>query len=315
MSSILLYCKLLFYKLLVYILPSNPSFMGNLAVVESKLKLYSDALWSYSLAICLDPDPDLFFNRGITYTHMGELNLAIEQFSEAILLKSDFIEAYYNRASIYQDKKMFDCAIDDYTEILTKNPSDLTALFNRSLCYTSLGNYSSSITDLNSILNAYPFKDAYSLRGTCYYALDNLNQAVSDYFSAQRLDSVCFDCESREEILGYYEQRVDSINKTKNLLSVIRELTSLLCKNPKDSKLYLTRGVLNSQFPQRLEEALQDLNTCLSYNSYDANAYYERAKLKAYLNDVVGCKKDMLQASNLNSSFLPYTCMWLLSHK
>lgn len=313
MLTLLLYAKLLLYKLLVYINPNEIYFISNLAIIQSQLKLYSDALWSYSLSILLDPDPSIFFNRGLTYYEMRKLNLAIEQFSEALSLNPNFFEAYYNRACVYQDKKMFELAILDYTEIITRNPSDYSSLFNRSSCYAYLGNFSSSISDLNTLISLHPFKEAYSLRGTCYYFLKNTSLALKDYYSARNLDSITYDCIDDQEIHLYFQNRLENLTKNKNTLQAINDLTSHITRKQQDSNLYFTRGFLNSQFPERLEEALQDFNTCLSYDSNNANAYFERAKLKAYLQDYVGCKKDMLKASTLDSSLLPYTCLWLFS--
>ena len=57
--------------------------------------------------------------QGNCYTALQELDHAIETFSKAILLNPNYIFAYYNRGVIYSHKGEYDCAIEDYTKART----------------------------------------------------------------------------------------------------------------------------------------------------------------------------------------------------
>lgn len=44
-----------------------------------------------------------YFNRGIAYKKLKLYNNAIKDFTEAIRLKRDFLEAYYNRSIVFKE--------------------------------------------------------------------------------------------------------------------------------------------------------------------------------------------------------------------
>ena len=48
------------------------------------------------------PDnPDLYYKRGVKWSQKGAFFLALDDFSRAISLKTDFARAYYGRGTVY----------------------------------------------------------------------------------------------------------------------------------------------------------------------------------------------------------------------
>jgi tetratricopeptide (TPR) repeat protein len=45
-----------------------------------------------------------YYNRGNAYADLGQYQLAIENYNQAISLKPDCIKAYYNRATVYLNR-------------------------------------------------------------------------------------------------------------------------------------------------------------------------------------------------------------------
>ena len=67
--------------------------------------------------ILLDPQNDgSFVNRGIAYRRVGEVELALEDYEEAIHLNPDAADAFNNRGNALRAKEEFDLAIRDYTK-------------------------------------------------------------------------------------------------------------------------------------------------------------------------------------------------------
>lgn len=42
-----------------------------------------------------------YYNRGLAHSKKGELELAIENYTKAIALKPDYVDAYYNRGGAW----------------------------------------------------------------------------------------------------------------------------------------------------------------------------------------------------------------------
>jgi tetratricopeptide (TPR) repeat protein len=96
----------------------------NVKGVEySQNNRYKSAIDNFSRAIFLQPDfVDAYNNRGLTYSKNGYYQLAIDDFNQVIRLKPDFVSAYINRGVTY----------------LTSNKKDLGCLDAQKAC--SLGN-------------------------------------------------------------------------------------------------------------------------------------------------------------------------------
>ena len=61
----------------------------------------------------------------------GELDAAIEQFTQALSIKPDFAEAHYNLGVALQEKDDFNAAIGSYEKACVINPSYIKAYLKR----------------------------------------------------------------------------------------------------------------------------------------------------------------------------------------
>jgi tetratricopeptide (TPR) repeat protein len=59
--------------------------------------------------------PSPFYSRGAAYQTKGDLDKAIADYSQAIVLKPDYAAAYENRARAFVDKGDYTRAVDDVT--------------------------------------------------------------------------------------------------------------------------------------------------------------------------------------------------------
>lgn len=137
----------------------------ELAISESLIKQYTNAVNTYSQAIALNPsNPFIYLNRAATNAEMidfissidnGYQRLSIESdparrlqnagtrtydyseaisdLNKAIKLHPGFAYAYYNRANLYALSGMLPEAADDYTKAIELNPSFAEAYYNRGL--------------------------------------------------------------------------------------------------------------------------------------------------------------------------------------
>ena len=82
---------------------------------------------------------------------LGEIELAIKAYSDAIELNPHYSAAYNNRGVVYANKGEYDLAIRDFNTAIELNPNDFFAYNNRGNTYSdNIGKVNEAIKDFNT---------------------------------------------------------------------------------------------------------------------------------------------------------------------
>ena len=111
--------------------------------------LYRQAIEDLNNAIRLSPDCASYNNRGVAYSKLGQYKNAIEDFSKAIALNSNYYTGYNNRGLAYANLGQYENAIEDYNNAINLKPDYVKAYNNRADAYFSLGNKKLGCLDLH----------------------------------------------------------------------------------------------------------------------------------------------------------------------
>ncbi len=148
----------------------------------SDLKRYPSAISAYSRSLAINPHPWVYYNRGVARLKTGDNQGALDDFTEALRLKPNYVNAYNNRGVVRLQRGDYKGAIDDFTEGLRFNPDDATAYLNRGSARAAMGNYQEAIADYNKVLRLNPDEgDAYMGLGGAHAAMGNYDEAIADY--------------------------------------------------------------------------------------------------------------------------------------
>lgn len=141
---------------------NNPRIYSRLANAYLYLPDLNAAFKNASAAVRLDPnDPVCHHILGRYWAEKKEYKKAVDCYSKAISLNSEFWGAYFDRAYTEVDLEMWQAALDDNTKYLTKYPNNTAALNNRSLSYKALKQYDKAEQDLNQALSFDPNNPIY----------------------------------------------------------------------------------------------------------------------------------------------------------
>ncbi|MBD2254776.1 tetratricopeptide repeat protein [Nostoc parmelioides] len=94
-----------------------------------------------------------FFNQGSFRSSIGDYTGAIEDFTQAIRLQSDYTDAYLFRSNVHLYLENYDQAVADSTEVIRLDSNNALAYNNR--CYglaRGLGDYQKAISDCNKAI-------------------------------------------------------------------------------------------------------------------------------------------------------------------
>ena len=92
-------------------------------------------------------DPFAYLNRGSAQATAGEMGLAISDFTTAINLKADLVEAWYDRGTTFTHLRRYQNAVADFTEAIRLKPDFALAYCNRGLANVQLGHYDDALGD------------------------------------------------------------------------------------------------------------------------------------------------------------------------
>ncbi len=159
---------------------------GNFLLILGQI---DEAIEVYSNIIDINPRAaHVYNNRGESYRMKNEIDLAIEDYTAAIKLDLELVEAYNNRGVAYRNKGEIDKAILDYDRAIELNPNYAEAFVNRGTAYDSKGDFDQAIVNYNKALKLNPDEPVtYNNRGVAYLRKGNVKQAIENYNKAIRL--------------------------------------------------------------------------------------------------------------------------------
>lgn len=148
----------------------------------------------YSQAISLNPKfAEAFTNRGNVYEGLGEFDLAIADYDQALALSPEdavAISAINNRGLVYMNQGKVEQAINEYDKAIALNSEDPDLFNNRGIAYTHLGKDELAIADFEHAVTLNPQDaDSYYNRGLLYHNQGKINQAIADHNRAISLNS------------------------------------------------------------------------------------------------------------------------------
>jgi tetratricopeptide (TPR) repeat protein len=137
-----------------------------------------------------DPrNPLLYYDRAVALSYLQKYNAAIADYTIAITLKPDFIEAYKNRGLVRtQSNRELDEAVADYAQAIKLAPRDAGGYLGKGLALSRVGKNSEAIVFLSQAIEIKPtLAIAYFVRASIYIDLDERQLALRDYQTAAKL--------------------------------------------------------------------------------------------------------------------------------
>ena len=97
--------------------------------------------------------------------------------------------AYKYRGKIYSILENYPDSIQDFTQAININPNYLDAYYNRGCCYFYIKDYPAAVNDFSSAIKINPqYIQAYSARANSYIALGEIIKAEFDFEKVKELE-------------------------------------------------------------------------------------------------------------------------------
>ncbi len=214
-----------------------------------------------------------FFNSGVSHLNAREYDLAIADFSKAIALKPDLINAYRLRASANAVQRQYSAEIPDLDQLIKLQPTVSDNWRNRGQAYSLIGQYARAIEDFDQALKLNPGDAAaLNLRANAQRNLQNLGS----------LDAARQATKSSPTTSTEFVARGIAYAKLGQNEQALSDFAQAIKLNPDNAGAYSDRSDIYSRLGQ-MDLALQDLNQAIKIAPNDAGALNNRGALKARL--------------------------------
>ena len=111
---------------------------------QRESRIAFDILLEYSEATII---VDAYNNRAVVYKAQRRLDLALNDYNQALAIDPLYESAFYNRANLYREHGNYDLALADYTRAIALTPKAARVYINRSLVYKAESQYQAALAD------------------------------------------------------------------------------------------------------------------------------------------------------------------------
>lgn len=230
----------------------NPKYLtawNNLGLVQLAQEDYESAVTSFGKTVELAPlDVRWYNHRRVALQKLERFDEAakdqqkinwltgLDKLTRQLAAQANDPAAWIARADYLAGGSQFGAAIQDYSRALALDPSSSDALTGRAQAWVRTGDLQKAISDCDESLVIERSREAFSVRGDIWLAMENYDQAVQDYESAQRFDSQLVEAYQKrgEQRLaaGQKELAEADLAKAKH---ITQALAGELPKNPQTS--------------------------------------------------------------------------------
>ncbi|HXL99265.1 MAG TPA: tetratricopeptide repeat protein [Rhizomicrobium sp.] len=181
-----------------------------------------------------------YIDRGDAYLGKKDWAAATADYSAALALDPDDLEALLRRAATYGRQKKYDAAIADYTSVIRLLPGDAVGYAARGFLYEEEDNLDPAIADFTAIIGLAPQSDfGYSLRGNALRRKGDYEKAIADQDKAVDLD---------DKSPGNYFERAQTYLDEGEYRSAISDAIDGLRLKPDDSDGRLQLGLAQWEY-------------------------------------------------------------------
>ena len=246
--------------------PNEPVLFNIRGACYADLGQLDVAVTNYKEAITIKPDyAKAHFNLAGSLHDLGQLETAVQSYQKAIEIDASYAEAYNNLGNVYQELKQVDSAVKSYQKALEIKPDYVAAQYSLGNSFMELGQLEEAVKSYKAALKLKPdFVEAINNLGITFFKLHQLDDAIRSYERAIALDPNFADAHNNIGIvfseLGQLDEAIMSCKAAITLQSDYAEA-------------HYNLGLIFHDL-KRLDEATQSYKTAIAFQSDYADAHY-----------------------------------------
>ena len=170
--------------------PNEPVLFNIRGACYADLGQLDVAVTNYNEAIKIKPDyAKAHFNLGGSLHELGQLKAAVKSYEKTLEIEPGYAEAHNNLGNVYKELEQNELAVKSYQKALEFKPDYVEAQYSLGIMFQDLGQFEAAINCYEMVLAIKPdFADAFNNLGVAFLNLDQLDKAVKSYKAALKLN-------------------------------------------------------------------------------------------------------------------------------
>ncbi len=237
--------------------------------------LYNNAIKDFSRALAINPNYiDALINRGSAYSQLGRFNDALIDFNHALQFEKKDPELYNKRGEVYIQNNMYDQAIKDFTAAVVLNPMFSDAYLNRGRAYSEKGMPDEAMADFN-----------HAIKADSDHSFGFIDRAAPGL-------SVDDDTASNTEEADQFNKKGLADLESEKFKEAQENFTHAINLSTNDAEGYINRGRVLIKL-NKTDEAMADFNQAVLFDPLNAALYYWRAQAWKAKEDEFNMTEDL----------------------
>jgi tetratricopeptide (TPR) repeat protein len=234
------------YKRAIEIHPQFVEAFNNIGQIHAQMGNKNLAIDAYENALKINRDPKVLLNIGVEYFNSGKFDTALPYFIDSLSLSNDFLEAHFYTGLTYYELQKFHRAKPYLVNVINININHYRANFLLACIHYDSREYKKALECIDRVAAVHADRVFIEkLYGFCHYHLGNYEKAVNCFTNAMTSHSKYSEFKEYLEKMTY-ENKVkefDDINKTvKTLEKDMKKGNEDLLSVSKLSMLYIFKG-------------------------------------------------------------------------
>ena len=235
-----------------------------------------------------------YYKRGLIKSGFGEYAEAIEDFNEAVELKSHLASNYFNRGKAQFNLGKYTEAIEDFDKAINRKQgatlqgADFAeAYYNRGRANYELGNHKKALENFDKAIELKDdFAEVYHNRGRAQHRLGKSEEAVADFSKAIELDP--------KDTAAYWMRGAAKAAQDEHEAAIL-DFDEAIRLKPGNAAVYRMRGSAKAAQGEH-EAAILDFDEAIRLEPDDATAYRWREQLQEALENHEAAEVDFANA-------------------
>jgi tetratricopeptide (TPR) repeat protein len=228
-------------------------------------------------------NPKKFYKAGEEFIETANFNDAIAQFSKAIELDPDYVDAYIARANAFENLGKFEEASEDFSRALVFKPKEADISYKLGVTYNKLDKYEEALSALNKATKlAKRSLPSYQEKVKTLLALEDYKFAIKVADTALLL---------KENALNFYQHGLVN-EKLGKPVDAEKDYLKAIAKDRRHIDSYLSLAELRTEL-NNLDQAMNNCNTVVNLDSRNTRAYLIRSEIYKKGLDYVSAINDI----------------------